>query len=277
MRRLPSIGKRLKEPHNGQNKMYRIAACFKITDDFDELTAQDWRKPFENGRPVTNFVRRILGCFDEATLENALLLRNDCETANITTKLSAVTINPGYSEHILKRIKAVGYDNITCLRTDENLDFRPDVTAGLLTEYIKQEQADIVLCGMQSAPGNTGTVPVLLAEKLKYDIFNSVVRITVENGKIFALCEYKQGYLKYRLTHKSVCVMGNTEKSYLRIPTLKEKLAVKDFAPEIKECQVGADERQIEFEYAAKQRNCNKKEMSEDSLLEILNGLEKFE
>ena len=257
--------------------MYKIVSCFKITDDFDELTAQDWQAPFKYGLPATDFVRRILGCFDEAALENALLLKADCESSGTETELSAVTLNPGYSEHILKRIKAIGFDKITCLQTKESMDFMPNETAEILSEYIKKEKADIVLCGMQSAPGNTGTVPVLLAEKSGYEIFNSVVKITVEDGEIFALCEYKKGYLKRKLGKKSVCIMGNTEKSYLRIPTLKEKLKVKEFAPDVVECDVIKEEKNIEFEYISKQRNCIRKEMSEETLSDVLKQLGKGE
>ena len=51
--------------------MKRILACFKVTDDFDSLMPAEWEN-LGTGAPDTSYVKRLLGCFDEAALECAL-------------------------------------------------------------------------------------------------------------------------------------------------------------------------------------------------------------
>lgn len=210
-------------------QMYKIIVCFKITDDYDELSCSDWKKTDDSGYPVTDFVRRMIGCFDEAALENGLLLKEQLQKQQIETQIVGVTVNPGYSEHILKRLAAVGIDRIVCLDTEEPLDFYPKQTAGVLADFIRREGgADLILTGLQSAPGNTGCVPHFLADTLEMPVRNGVVRFETDAQGISAVCERPDAYAGYRIEHPAVCVMGNTEKSFLRIPTLREKMRVKN-------------------------------------------------
>ena len=238
--------------------MYKIVSCFKVTDDYDELLPKDWEQRDPAGYPITDFVRRTLGCFDEAALENGLLLKEMLRQSQVQTQLIAVSLNSGYAEHIIKRLAAVGYDRVVCLETKGNTDFDPEYTAKLLAEFLASEnQISVILSGQQTPPGNTGMVPQLLAEQLKMPLLPQITRFEMCAERIFGICEYETGYMRRPICEASVCVMGNTEKTFLRIPTMREKMRAKDFVPEKVIFTGKGFAPQIKFSVAALQRTCH--------------------
>ena len=255
-----------------ENKdIYKIVVCFKITDDFDELGSSDWGQTDDNGYPITDFVRRLPGCFDEAALENGLLLKEELKRQNLNCRLWAVTVNPGYSEHILNRLAAVGYDEIVCIHTKGNLDFSPRETARLLGDFIKKEgMPDLVLAGLQSAPGNTGLVPFYLSRQLLVPVRQGVKSIDIKAGKFLPICEYREAYIQYTLEAPAVCILGNADKSFLRIPSLKEKIKAKDFKYRHISCE-SRPGRPPKLSYAVKERQCRFLECKDrDGMKEVL-------
>lgn len=244
--------------------MYKIVACFKITDDYDELSSSDWEMVGEDGYPVTDFVRRIIGCFDEAALENSLILKNCLQKRQIETQVTAVTLNPGYSEHIMRRLKAAGIDRVVSLETKESMDFSPKQTAGILADFIRKEgDVNLVLTGLQSAPGNTGCVPYFMAAALGMPVWNAVVRFETDDEKMIAVCEYPDEYAGYQMDSPGICVMGNTERSFLRIPTLREKMLVKNYVPEQIIIESDLIASRPEFHVINQKRHCILVEMQE--------------
>ena len=96
--------------------MIRILVCFKIVDNIDEILACDWENLGLDG-PDTSYVGRALGCYDEAAIENALLLKDSYSSLDIPTEVTALTINPGYSDHIISAFLAIGINRIFCIFT----------------------------------------------------------------------------------------------------------------------------------------------------------------
>jgi electron transfer flavoprotein alpha/beta subunit len=204
--------------------MMRILVCFKIIDNTDELLAEDWLD-LGVGHPDVSYVKRMLGCFDEAALENALRIKDRCKELGGNATVTALTISPGYSEHILNNLPAIGIDRIVCIDCAEDLRFSPETTAAVLAHFIQEDLPfDIILTGALTSPGESGAVPLILAEKIELPCitecidFNIVEKgIMVENIMNTGICS--------RVVHfPIICTVGNAVHSYLRIPTLREKL-----------------------------------------------------
>lgn len=228
--------------------MKKIIVCFKITDDHDEIQPKEWKALALGPRPKTDYVRRVLGCFDEAALENGLLLKDLLQKQGRNVQLTALTLNPGYSESLIKKIAAVGYDRIICLESSSDYDFAPQKTARLVSGFIKQEgDVSYVVTGKQCAPGSSGMVPYYLAEYLNYPLISDVVEFVTFNGRICAVEEYTNRFVTKELSAPGIFSMGNTKKSFLRIPTLREKMKYRTFEPERRQADLPNEDSAMSF------------------------------
>ena len=204
--------------------MVRILVCFKIVDDTDELLAADW-EGLGTGGPDTSYLRRTAGCYDEAALENALLLKDAYTKLGLIAEVTAVTIDPGYSDHIISAFPAIGIDHTFCIEESADLRFLPERTAGLLFGFIqKTGPYDIVVAGSKTPPAASGIVPFILAEKLTLPCISEVSEMCPSPERVTLWHELTEGECVRNVKGPFVCTIGNAKKSYLRIPTLRERL-----------------------------------------------------
>jgi electron transfer flavoprotein beta subunit len=203
--------------------MFNIVVCFKIVDDIDEILADDWEN-LGCGAPDTSYVRRMIGCYDEAALENALALKDDMNAKDTEACVTAVTINPGYSEHLLANFPAIGIDRTLCFESGSELRFSPETTAFLLADAIAKEGPfDIIVTGGRTPPAGSGMVPLLLAERLACPCVTEAKCLVPVAEGIAVAHEQLLGICTRTVTEPFVCTIGNADRSYLRIPTLREK------------------------------------------------------
>jgi electron transfer flavoprotein alpha/beta subunit len=209
--------------------MTRILVCFKIIDDTDELLAADWLN-LGTGSPDTSYVRRTLGCFDEAALENALRLKDALEAMGESAHITACTINPGYSSHILTTLPAVRIDRVVLINCDADLRFAPETVADILAEFAKENGPyDIIFMGSQAPPGGSGAVSPLLAEKLGLPCIAELTEIIPLQQGVRVGHAVNGGHCFRTVTGSFICAVGNAKYSYLRIPMLRDKLKAKNF------------------------------------------------
>lgn len=214
--------------------MIKILTAFKIIDDFDDVLPNDWENLGTNP-PDTSYSKRILNCFDEAALENALLLKDALCAAGKEVRLTALTVCPGYSEHILKNLPAIKFDRVCVIETGADLRFDPAATASLIADFVKNDGGfDLILTGKQAPPANSGIVPFALADLLGMDIVTDIVALSFGEtpGAISVTHALDEGICVENAALPLVLTMGNTTRSYLRMPTLREKLATKSYSPE---------------------------------------------
>ncbi len=214
--------------------MIKILTAFKIIDDFDGVLPSDWENLGTNP-PDTSYSKRILNCFDEAALENALLLKDELRASEKEVQLTALTICPGYSSHILKNLPAIQFDRVCVIETGADLRFDPVATASLIADFVKKDGGfDLILAGKQAPPANSGIVPFALANLLGMDIVTDVVELSFcqTPGALRVTHALDEGVCAENDSLPLVCTMGNTARSYLRMPTLREKLATKSYSPE---------------------------------------------
>ncbi len=224
----------------------RIAVGFKVMPDFEALRAADWARVAaaegpEGRAEATRYVRRVLGVFDEAALELALRLRDARAESGLPTHLAAFTVGGPDASPFLHTLQALGFD---CARLDpgagpasadgsagmtDALDFAPAATAALVAACAQRLGGDVLLLGERGGPAGSGTVPFLAAEALGRPCVTCVTGIEPAGAdRLRVSFVADDGPLRALAVPPCVLAVGNAVVSTLRVPTLKDRLAVRD-------------------------------------------------
>ena len=214
----------------------RILVSFKVTPDFEALREADWLAGAAAGadegeeRGVqTRYVRRVLNCFDESALEMALRLADAHTERGSATSLGALSVGGRETEPYLKTLLALGYERAARVEPEAALDFAPAVTASIIASFVRQADApDLLLLGCRSGPGDSGTIPFLVAEALGWPCLTQVLEVEPLPGdRVRVACLADDGLLRATLRLPCVLAVGNAVVSQLRVPTLSDRLARK--------------------------------------------------
>jgi electron transfer flavoprotein alpha/beta subunit len=222
----------------------RVAVGFKVTPDFEALRAADWARLAAAERPAgraetARYVRRVFGALDEAALELALRLRDARAERGLQTSLAAFTVGGREAEPFLATLQALGF---ACARVDPagpaapagggdpgHLDFAPAATAALVAACAQRLGGDVLLLGERGAPGGSGTVPFLAAEVLGRPCVAGVTGVEpAPDDRLRVTFSGDDGPLRAIAVPPCVLAVGNAVVSMLRVPTLKERLAVRE-------------------------------------------------
>jgi len=242
----------------------RILVSFKVTPDYEALRPVDWRADAGEtragraadeercagdprgadevpatagtpGAPETRFVRRILNTFDESALELALRLRDDLDALGDRAALEAVTVGGAETDAQLTTLLALGYERAARIDAGAEVDFAPDLVAALVAAHARDVRGDLLLLGCCSGPGDGGTVPFLLADRLGWPCLTHVTALeALPGGRLRATCAADDGLLGVTLRPPCVLAVGNAVVSRLRVPTLTDRLARRDAAAEVR-------------------------------------------
>jgi len=123
---------------------------------------------------------RIVNPNDEWALEMALQLKEQLGD----TRVDLVTAGPMIAEESFRRCLAMGGDQAFHLDASESEISEPWRTAGILAQFIKTREYNLILCGERSLDDEKGCVGPFLAELLGFPFVGSVVEVdakAVEN------------------------------------------------------------------------------------------------
>ena len=223
----------------------RIVVGFKVTPDYEALRASDWARAAapEGARPETRYVRRVFGVFDEAALELALRLRDARAERGLETSLAAFTVAGREADPFLKTLQALGFARSARVDPGADLDFAPSATAALVAACAERLGGDALLLGSSSGPGDSGVVPFLVAEALGRPCLAQITELQPTNdGRLRVTFSADRGPVRATLAPPCVLAVGNALVSMLRVPTLMERLAVKDeLIAELSVAELGVD------------------------------------
>ena len=207
----------------------RILVSFKVTPDFEALREADWVAGAADG-VETRYVRRVLNCFDESALELALRLSDTLAGRGGTADLGALSVGGREAEPYLKTLLALGYERAARVDPEAALDFAPAVTASLIAGYVRQvDHSDLLMLGCRSGPGDSGTVPFLVAEALGWPCLTQVIEVEpLTDDRVRVACMVDDGLLRVTVRLPCVLAVGNAVVSHLRVPTLTDRLARRD-------------------------------------------------
>lgn len=206
-----------------------ILVAFKVCPDYDKLRAEDICLR-QNLQLETYFLPNMLNCYDESALELVLRIRDKCSNLSAEIELSAISAGGGCVDQYLQTLQAVGYAHTVRICADDNdTVFCPERVADVISEYAINTKQDIVVVGRETPSGNHGVIPSLISFRTGFPIVTSVCDITDVNKKtVTVLCEYDGTTIKQTINLPCILSVGNAVISKMRIPTLRERLAVKD-------------------------------------------------
>ena len=206
----------------------RILVCFAISPVLEELTPDEWQTAVENNLDLS-FVKRTYGDFDETALEQGLRLKDSLAVMNQECTLHALTIDAEENTNALSSLFAVGYDSVFRLEIASERWREPQSNARLLADFVdKQGGYDVILMGQQAVGLDSGQTHWMLSELLGIPAVTNVSAIEPVNDGTLSVTH--GGVHTRAMAHVSVpIVLGveNCQHTYLRIPTLREKLAAK--------------------------------------------------
>jgi electron transfer flavoprotein alpha/beta subunit len=199
-----------------------ILTCFKIVHDLEMLTPEDWSAG--ERRVELKFAKREWNCFDETAIETALRLR-DAASVGVRHRLTALTVDGPEAEPFLKILLALQYDRSVRIEPGETGASSPAAAAKTISDFVKKDKQELILTGLQSGEGDSGQTPLLTAEMLGWPCITHVFRVEADSGRTVRVWNRVDGgILEQEVKLPCLLVMGNSEISYLRIPTLKDRM-----------------------------------------------------
>jgi electron transfer flavoprotein beta subunit len=205
-----------------------ILVIFNVENDLDEITDGEWEQ-IQNNQVNVGYARRVFNCFDESALETGLCIADSLKTNGSTVKLTALTItkNDDDVSGFIKQLYAVGFDDAVQIKLCvENLPFMTILQVRLIKRYIQEFVFDAILLGGQSSISDSKELPSLLAEELKLPCITHVTDLTVSDQGFQVIWQAEECIKRGRVVKPMVFGFGNSVHSYIRVATLREKMAV---------------------------------------------------
>lgn len=227
--------------HN--ENQFRILICFKTVPDLDTVLEEDWEKmeiwkkgaggrqregvQRGAGRAVDfSYLRNQLGDWDEAALENGLRLGDQMRLWGREVQVTALTVGEEVREEIVKNLYGVKCDRVILWECSEDLRFCPERTAQRIAFFVKEEGGfDLILTGQQAPVGDSAKVPWAVAYYLGLPALTQVRELSIQDHDVVAVSEAEGWERSYLCRGPMLCALGNARYPYLRVATLREKLA----------------------------------------------------
>lgn len=204
--------------------MMKILVCFSMVFDTDSVSPKEWVKTSPDGLE-TGYIATGVNSYDEAALESALRLKDAGRCAGETLEVTAVIAGQSLKEIVSRSLFAVGVDRVVLLKTDHDLRFSPRFTAHALCGFACGAVYDAVFTGQYNSIGSNGQTGVLLAHLLDIPHVGYVSEVELLGKRFHARCQTKNGYQQAAVKTPAVYSFFNARYPYLRIATLREKLA----------------------------------------------------
>ena len=211
------------------DKKLKLLVCFKAVRELDTVLENDWLSARDTSFNI-DYTKKIVACFDESALETALCMADSGKQMGIDIETTALTISSdnvsGVFAGLLANLYAVGFSNVIHIKYDKDLSFNPRAIAQIITAFVKFSGGfDGILMGYQANVGNHCQTAVLVSEYLKYPFLNMIYDIVMAKRQIYITDKVNNGIRHAIAGFPAVLAFGNAKHSYLRIATLKEKLA----------------------------------------------------
>ncbi|MGB8490012.1 MAG: electron transfer flavoprotein subunit beta/FixA family protein [Bacteroidales bacterium] len=126
----------------------------------------------------TTGIQWVINPWDELSLTRALELKDD--PSNGVTSVTVAHVGLSSSEPTIRKALAIGADNAIRVNSDSSDSY---FVAAQLAGIIRNEQFDIVMCGIESSDYNGSVVGGMISEFLGIPSVSSVSGLTIENGQ----------------------------------------------------------------------------------------------
>jgi len=127
-------------------------------------------------------------------------------------------------EALAKTLLALKFDRVRRLDLAEAPLFHPELVAALLAAEARALGADLVVMGGQSADGDNAQTPLMLAEFLKWPILTQVTAFEPLAPAGLVVTSLEDDGQARRILAPPLCLAIGNAASWLRVPTLKDRL-----------------------------------------------------
>ncbi len=157
--------------------------------------------------------------YDEYGVEQAVRLKEQVAGADITV----LSIGPDKVKETMKKALAMGCDRGVHI-TDSDVSRRdPAEIAGIIAEYARDKNFDMIFTGMQSQDRGSGQVGVLLAEMLSCAAVTTIVDFSYREGRIEVKRELEGGIrasVALNIPALVTCQLGLNKPRYPTLPNI---------------------------------------------------------
>lgn len=169
----------------------------------------------KGGELIQDTSRMILNAYDASAVEEALVL-----TEKNGGEVEVVSIGPEKAKETIRKALAMGAAKATHILTagDENYDSA--VYAGILADYLKDKEYDIISCGKQSQDTDAGLAGGMLAQKLNLPYATNAVGLEIEGESLIVKRQGDSGQEMIELPTPCLVTCSN-DMNDPRIPSLK--------------------------------------------------------
>lgn len=196
------------------NLIMNIISCFKIFADYEMLANEEWK--IDNNKLLeTQYLRNRYSLYDEIALELSVRAEAD-KVIGLTIKKEDLSFNT-------QNLYSVGISEVVEIYSKED--------AGVaIVRYIKELNTTnyCLVMGAQSSDSYGGRVPFEVAQMLEISSVADVHKFSIEENIITATIINEKYEKIVKLPAPCVLVVGNVPKTYLKVPTLKDKLNAKN-------------------------------------------------
>jgi len=201
-----------------------IAVCVKQVIDTEAQTRLDpdsWR--------LDRNVTCILNPYDEFAVEEALRIK-EAHGGEVV----AVCMGPEKAEDAVRKALAMGVDSAILVTDPALAGSDAQGTAYVLAEALKSFEWDLVIFGVRSTDGETGTVPAAVAEMLGRPLLSTLAKVEVEGSTLKVHRETELGYVAYECPTPAVLsvIKGINEP---RFPSMKGIMGAKKKPVDVKD------------------------------------------
>ena len=163
----------------------------------------------------TNGIQFVINPNDEFGLTKAMMIKE----ANGGT-IKVIAVGDASTEPVIRKALAIGADSAIRINKSATDSYS---TAIEISNYLKENPADLIIAGKESLDYNGGAVPSMIAEILQLPIVNACISLEINNGSLKLSREIDGG--KEILSVSPPLVIGGqkglVEESELRIPNMR--------------------------------------------------------
>lgn len=157
--------------------------------------------------------------YDEYAVEEAVRLKEQQKDVDITV----LSIGPDKTKETMKKALAMGCDRGVHIADDYASTRDPCVIAGIISEYAKEKNYDVIFTGMQSQDRGSCQVGVLVAEMLVIPTVTTIVDFAYTDGQIEVKRELEGG-MKAKVAFSTpalvTCQLGLNSPRYPTLPNI---------------------------------------------------------
>lgn len=157
--------------------------------------------------------------YDEYAVEQAVQVKEQVKDAELTV----LCIGSDKVKETMKKALAMGCDKGAHVADEEADKKEPYQIAGIIAEYAREKNFDLIFTGMQSQDRGSGQVGILVAEMLGLAGITTVVHFAYQDGTIEAKRELEGGVkacVKVAVPAVITCQLGLNTPRYPTLPNI---------------------------------------------------------